>query len=238
MNPTGSLLLFVRSGFVEGRKWGSPLEGHGFLAVPQPMGLRQFAQVVRTPREVRTAFDGQGVLAIWWRLILSLHGKPVDPGLAPAARRSCVAAGFRFYGHLYAGLGVWVGLAALPCALYANSYVAGVAIMASAFLVLTSGLARRGARYHELMDERSTVLLVAFFTLIATFLCMVLAAISVFAELRGLVAPGPNLAALLLFAAVGVGSYGIEVVYVLSPPEGFRRLQGARPARCSPRPQP
>lgn len=194
------------------------------------MGLRQFAQVVRTPREVRTAFDGQGVLAIWWRLILALHGKPVDPGLGPAARRSCVTAGFRFYGNLYAGLGVLVGLAALPCALYMNPYVAGLAIMASAFLVLAGSLAHRGARCYELMDERSTVLLVAFFSLIATFLCMVLAAISVYAELRGLVAPGPNLGALLLCAAVGVGSYGIEVVYVVSQAARLRP-RGTLPTR-------
>src|SRR5690242_523567 len=76
-----------------------------------PMQPR-FQDLVSSPIPVQASFSLHRPTAVWWGIILWLHGKPADPGLSPSECVACVARGFRFYASLYRVLAVILAAAA------------------------------------------------------------------------------------------------------------------------------
>lgn len=175
-----------------------------------------FSGIVCSAPAVRAAFEGRGVWTAWWRVVLWLHGKP-RPGAAmtEAARAACVADGFRFYAALYAGLAGAFALAGAAL-LAVSSYAGGACLLAAAHLAAASSLGRAGAAAYRRGEKAGTLWLVVFLAAVTGFLCAFLAAASVWADRAGAVPPAVNLAATAALLAFGVGSYAIELVYLIT----------------------
>ena len=68
------------------------------------------SQIVCGSPQVLAALQEHAPTRAWWRLVLKLHGKPVESSFSNAAKTQRVADGFRFYAALYRALSVVFGL--------------------------------------------------------------------------------------------------------------------------------
>jgi len=186
-----------------------------------------FQQVVCHTPAVRTAFAVCPALRHWWRIILFLHGKPRDPQMAPSERMRCIADGFGFYAWLYRLLSiiflVFAGLLALLQGIGSTEMSAYWWIasgMGSLYLWGVSGLGYHGTRaYRQALSQQtlshSVTLLVSFMVMIVAFLSLFVATLSVVTQYQSWANSVLNLAALGALFVFGVGSYLIEIVYLV-----------------------
>jgi len=180
-----------------------------------------FSQLICGASPVQTAFNGQGVLRLWWQVVLMLHGKPRDPRLPDMDRIECLADGFRFYAWLYRLLAViFVSLSLVLAALKISLGESGTwywclaSLLAAAYLWLVSGLGYAGAGAYRRGEGNSISALMAFMVMIIAFLSLFLSAASVAAYHFHWLTTGPNLAVAAGVFAFGIGSYFIEVLYL------------------------
>ena len=180
-----------------------------------------FSQLVCGAPDVRAAFESHRGAHWWWQLILHLHGKPVASTLSRAQETRQIAEGFRFYARLYRFLAV-VFLLLGPLLLATDvdennvNYWAASSLLAGVYLWFCSGLGFAGARDYADETARGAVVLVAFMAMIVAFLSAFVAGVSVVAAQLNWLASAPNLAATSALFVVGVGSYFIEIVYLVS----------------------
>jgi hypothetical protein len=175
--------------------------------------IRCFAAVIRSDVDVRRAFEGQGIMAWWWNIVLALHGKPVKAVLSLEYRCSCIADGFRFYGWLYRALAIIFGAAAFYCWVsnLAAFYLVALLAVSGIYLWTVSGLAFSGAsQFHRSAGERVWHL-VAFLFFVALFLACSLIAISLQVRLAGWLPDAENFIITIGAMALGVGSYLVEL---------------------------
>lgn len=177
-----------------------------------------FSQLVCSVDSVRTAFTAHPPTHCWWKLILALHGKPVDISLSQAERNQRIANGFKFYAWLYRFLAV-IFLLLAPVFIVANVaengtsslYWAAASFLAGVYLWGVSGLGYAGAKSYGSGFNSS---LIAFMVMIVAFLSMFVATVSVVAHHHAWLGTMPNLIAASLLFVFGVGSYMIEIVYL------------------------
>ncbi len=182
-----------------------------------------FQQVVCNAPAVRDAFADYPALRPWWSIILLLHGKPRNPQMAHEARVRCIADGFGFYAWLYRLLSmVFLALAGLLALLQGmgstevSAYWCGASALGSLYLWIVSGLGYYGARAYRQELPQSVSLLVSFLVMIVAFLSLFVAALSVVAQQQGWVNSALNLASLGALFVFGVGSYLIEIIYLVA----------------------
>jgi hypothetical protein len=138
--------------------------------------------------------------------------------MSAAQAAACAADGFHFYATLYGVLaGVFAASGAAALVTGVPAYVGAALLTGGAFLAASARLASSGAAALRRGDERAgTVRLVTFLVGVVGFLCALCGGLSVAGEAFGVLPPLVNVAlngALLLF---GVGSYLIEVVYLVT----------------------
>ena len=190
--------------------------------------VRFFAAVIRSPESVRSAFKGQTLLAWWWKLVLSLHGKPLRVNFTPIEQRECIADGFRFYGWLYRGVGILFGATTLICWHYrmTDFYWSTLLAFSGAYLWSAGGLAISGAKEYGDSKGVRVWLLVAFLFFIAVFLAVFLAIFSSEAKFAQSLPETINVSATLGMLVFGVGSYLIELA-ALVVPESLQKVRQA-----------
>ncbi len=177
----------------------------------------KFAEIVRSPPQVRDAFRDTGAYSLWWRLILALHGKPVSADSSELEARLILARGFRFYARLYVALSATLFVASVVA--YSTglpSFWALLLVGASFYLLATAQLAYVGSRNYLKQLPHARSQLVTFFVVIIAFLscfCGLCAAIVQFAIPTQASVVLIGLSHLLVF---GVGSYLIEIVYLVA----------------------
>lgn len=184
--------------------------------------MNAFSREVCGSAVVREAFAGYGpVVRFWWRCVLWLHGKP-EPGaaLSEAQRNAVVADGFAYYARLYRLLGVMLLMVGgaltsahlatgVPGTLYWPLAAAGGALL----LLGAAQVGQRAAAGYRERPAEATVYLAVFLVLLMTLLTGLLAAMSV--ALRGSAPAAVNVFTLAALFAFGVGSYAIELLYVI-----------------------
>ncbi|MDR3459225.1 MAG: hypothetical protein P4N60_17480 [Verrucomicrobiae bacterium] len=180
--------------------------------------IRCFAAVIRSDEGVRTAFEGQGILAWWWKIVLALHGKPVQAAFPPERRFRCVADGFRFYGWLYRALAIVFCAAATFCWVCDSAGCFWILWLAAGgvYLWIIAGLAFTGAA--RLYDSTGGHVwhLVAFLFFVSLFLACTLMAISLQVRLIGWLPDVANFMITLGAMAFGVGSYVVELAVLVA----------------------
>lgn len=176
-----------------------------------------FAEIVRSPKPVRIAFEHIPALGIWWRIVLALHGKPVQSTISPENKLKILIQGFRFYGYLYFGLGLVMACISVLLFMYDifSLYWAALAAFSSIYLVASAQLAFKGAKLFAYHYAHGAVLLVCFFISITIFLSAFGAVASSTAYHQEYTSSLVNLSLYVLFVLFGIGSYFIEVVYLL-----------------------
>lgn len=175
-----------------------------------------FAACVRSPDRVRSAFSEVPVANLWWRVILGLHGKPLDGRMTACAARPIVAAGFSFYSTLYGGLGLLLLTLGIVCwQTYELPSWAVANMLASVLLFMASGVARRGAVILVRSPFRGTICLVLFLVMVMAFLSMLLSGLSIAAVGMGVLSLWAGLTVFCIGMVFGVGSYMIELVYLV-----------------------
>ncbi len=186
-------------------------------------GVRCFASVVRSPDHVRAVFDSQGqyLVKVWWKLVLGLHGRPVR-NLTPMAleeERGCIADGFHFYGILYRLVALMLFVAFLGAMVFGVTGFYGLGILggSAAYLWITANLAIDGARLYRAGIPQGRALLVEFLFFVAAFLTGFIAMAGAVAHQHGLLPDAVNVLFLASFLVVGVGSYVIELVFLVGP---------------------
>ena len=195
-----------------------------------------FAEIIRSSQRLRHSFDRVSGFALWWRIVLALHGKPVSDGLTDEAWLATLVRGFRFYGYLYLGLGLVLGAGtAIWIVLDQSSpwYWMAMSGFGAVYLIASSLLAFQGADAFGAGEARGAVLLVAFFVFVIVFLAAFGAFLS--SSLHG-EGNGPDLFNVALFAAFilfGIGSYLIELVYLTWWKAGDPADQTADPAHAA-----
>jgi hypothetical protein len=183
--------------------------------------LRSFAAIVRSPAPVRAAFTGHPVLRAWWKCVLALHGKPVPGVQSVTGHLNCVADGFRFYGWLYR----FVALMLVAMAVVAGAtdlggpYWVGFMMAGAACLWCAAWLAFAGAGDLPQRSRDGLWKLVVFLFLVGLFLVSTLMAVSVQAKAVELLPDLANFALTILLLALGVGSYLIELVALVTAQE-------------------
>lgn len=182
-----------------------------------------FSELVCGAASVRTAFKGQGAIHFWWQVILLLHGKPRDSSVSERDRIQCIANGFQFYAWLYRMLAVIflslsLILSALKISLADNGtwYWCVASFLAAVYLWLVSGLGYAGASAYRRSEGNSITILIAFMIMIVAFLSLFLSAASVTAYHSHWLATAPNLGLGVMVFAFGIGSYFIEIVYLIT----------------------
>lgn len=178
----------------------------------------KFAEIVRSSPALRTTFDGVSGFSLWWRIVLALHGKPRSENIDESVKVRVLVKGFRFYGYLYLGLGAFIlalfGAFAWMGA-FPSPYWALLTAFFGTFLVASSQLAFAGARLFVGDPRRGSVLLVCFFVAVIIFLSAFGLVASIAASERGFLTDLPNIGLYALFIALGIGSYFIELIYLL-----------------------
>ena len=180
-----------------------------------------FSQIVCNPASMRDVFDLHRPTNAWWRLILALHGKPVQLTLSVEQKTERVADGFRFYASLYRGLGIMFLLLAPTLALLPiaesgsfSTYVALSSLLAGLYLWAISGLGYAGANSYRAGEQHESAVLIAFMVMIVAFLSLFVAAISVASQYSSSLPATLNLAAIGILFVFGIGSYMIEILYL------------------------
>jgi hypothetical protein len=179
--------------------------------------IRLFAAIVCSSSEVRNAFRGRGLMAAWWRGILALHNKPIAPQLKSSQEYTIIADGFRFYASLYQCLGIlFLTLAMLNVPMgFVSGYWTLLGILTSIYLWLAGDLARSGAQDFEIDARSGYISLVCFFFMITMFLASFVVAASVVFQYQQLLSPPLNLLLTSLLFTFGIGSYALELVYLV-----------------------
>ena len=183
-----------------------------------------FQTLVCSASGVRSAFSNHRGLALWWRLVLWLHGKPVMRNLPDERYVECVARGFTFYALLYRCLAVLflasgLGLLSLrPVYGGTAAYWPAVSLVAAGYLWIAGGLARRGAASFRRGDDVATTELAVFIVMVIAFLSMFLGGASVSAYHLGWLTTWQNVLAGIAFLALGIGSYLIELIFLITQP--------------------
>ena len=133
-----------------------------------------FAEIIRSNKKVRAAFDEHAFAGFWWKVILFLHGKPVTANADSGRMLQVVANGFYFYAILYrlvglfiAGLLVCYGFLANSEDLHMFALLAGVVL---GYLWLVSSIGFRGAQLLKKQNASSMNLLIIFMVLLTWFL--------------------------------------------------------------------
>ena len=178
----------------------------------------KFAEIVRSSPAVRESFRDLPLLHAWWRVILVLHGKPIDTKRNSHHARTTLAKGFRFYGQLYTSLAIVTSCAVpLIFATEARNQGFWVSLLlgSSLYLGIASALAFSGSDKYLLNHQEARANLVAIFVAVIAYLacfCGVTMAIThyVFPEYDILA-----MAAFLLFMLLGIGSYLIEILFLV-----------------------
>lgn len=176
-----------------------------------------FSKIVCSSQGVSEAFVGVRTLDLWWRIILFLHGKPGTSELPPSERIACIAQGFRFYAVLYAVIAAiliaaGVGLAVLT----ASVYGAGLCLITG---ILLAGITLFGAdasQRYAADAPYGTVHLAVFVVFLMLFLTGFIATASVALALITSIPAWVNLTATFGLLVFGVGSYCIELLYLLT----------------------
>lgn len=196
-------------------------------------GKGEFSELVCGALPVRAAFNNQGVLRLWWQVVLMLHSKPRALRLPEADRVKCIADGFRFYAWLYRLLAVIflslsLALGALKISLAEGGtwYWCVASLLAAVYLWLVSGLGYAGAAAYRRGEGNSISALMAFMVMIIAFLSLFLSAASVAAYHFYWLTTGPNLAVAAGVFAFGIGSYLIEVLYLATEGNLFVSRRG------------
>lgn len=186
------------------------------------MLTNSFSRVVSGAEVVSNAFDSHKAARLWWRAILWLHGKPTAPTLNADARRQIVADGFRFYAWLYRSLGIlfWmVGGALWSTGVFETvceaSYWLGAATLSGGFLWFASGLGFGGAQALREQKGSGRLLLCVFMVAVIAFLSALTAVLSVVVQLQTEYNPILNLCLTSAVWAFGLGSYLIEILYLV-----------------------
>lgn len=188
--------------------------------MPEPK-TPNFSQIVCGASPVREAFLEHRPTRNWWRLILLLHGKPVQNSLSSSKITKRVADGFKFYAWLYRFLAVvFLLLAPVLFAFGAagdktsSTYFALCSLLAGLYLWSVSGLGYAGAKSYAANRDNGTTSLIAFMVMVVAFLSLFVAAISIVVQQNSWIPMLPNLAGAALLFVFGVGSYLIEIVYL------------------------
>lgn len=182
-----------------------------------------FSHVVCGAEEVQRAFDPCFAARLWWRAILWLHGKPTAPTLSVQQRTHVIAAGFRFYAQLYRFLSLvlaFVSVTALASSVYSSFgetiYWTGAGLGASLMLWSASGIGFAGAKSLRAGRCNGRLLLVAFMVAIIAFLSAFVAGLSVVIQTQNIGNVWLNFGATSALWLVGIGSYFIEVLYLVA----------------------
>lgn len=198
---------------------------------------RAFAACVRSPQDVRDAFRGHRAFHLWWSLTLRLHGKPVRQDLSPDRERAIVADGLAFYVGLYRSLGaIMLVLLTSFGILSPGQDMAPWMTLAAAsgmFLWLATGLGARGVRDYRHGHAGGQTQLIVFIVLLTWFLVAVAILASTYLHDHHSVPLWANVAGTALFVVIGIGSYCIELIYLVAA-GGLRR---SGPANTAPMPQ-
>jgi hypothetical protein len=181
-----------------------------------------FAKIIRSDQRVRRALADYPVARVWWRWILRLHGKPENVELSAEAQAVLIAKGFEAYAWLFRGLSIFFAIAAfvgyflrdvLGPDLAQGTALGGVVL--GALLWVASAMIFSGAKaYRNRVRSGSVILVMGLTIVVALLVAMLLGAGAIVQCLH--LAPawlnGVVVAALLTF---GVGSYGLELTYLL-----------------------
>lgn len=180
--------------------------------------VRCFAAIVRSPLPVRNAFEGHGLLAWWWKVVLALHGNPVAIKLSRQDRCASIADGFRFYGYLYRGLAIAFGAAAFLCwgGNIAGLFWIALLTASAGYLWVMAKLAFSGA--DEFRDSEGARIwqLVAFLFFVALFLSGALTVISMQVRFVAWLPDVLNGAITAGAMMLGVGSYFVELAALVT----------------------
>lgn len=181
-----------------------------------------FAALIRSHPDVRAAFAGCGPLRIWWRVILALHGRPELSTASPDAQAQVIARGFAVYAWIFRGLAgvlalALAGLTLVPGVVGSRAFAAALVggVSAAVELWIAAGLLATGARRLRAGRSDAGPSLVLGLILVMLFLGVALVAASVAVHEYTNVAAWVNVAALAVLLGLGVGSYGLELRYVL-----------------------
>ena len=174
-----------------------------------------FSQIVSSSALVQTAFALHPTARLWWRAVLWLHGKPRDSLLPEAERIVLLARGFRYYASLYRGVGV-LFLLLFPALLLVETYSAIASLLAGLYLWIISGLGSKGADAYSRNIPQARATLVSFFVMIVAFLSLFVSLLSRIAEEEALLPPSLNLLITGVLFVFGIGSYLIEIVFLVT----------------------
>lgn len=176
-----------------------------------------FAEIIRSSKAVRSAFDKVTTHRWWWKGILALHGKPHRNDLTPNERKRILSNGFRFYAHLYTLIALVMAALCVLLFLFPVAegyYWPGLTMFASVYLGASSVLAFKGARRYLRDTTASSALLVVFFVAVIGFLMFFCGALWVIINQHHPQFSILALFLLVLFIMFGVGSYLIEILYL------------------------
>jgi hypothetical protein len=176
-----------------------------------------FAEIIRSNRAVRGAFDKVTTHRWWWKGILALHGKPHRDDLTPDERKQILSNGFRFYARLYTLLALVMAVLSALLFLFPITegfYWPGIAMFASVYLGASSVLAFKGARRYLHDTTACSALLIVFFVAVIGFLMFFCGALWIIINQHQPQLGVASLILLVLFVMFGVGSYLIEILYL------------------------
>ena len=172
---------------------------------------------------MQSAFNSCFAARLWWRVILWLHGKPTSPTLSTRQRTEIIAYGFRFYAQLYRFLALvfaLVSVTALTSSIFCSTleaiYWTGAGVGTALGLWCASGIGFAGARALRAGRPDARLLLVAFMVSIIAFLSAFVGGLSVVVQAQGMGNVYLNLGATSTLWLVGIGSYFIEVLYLVA----------------------
>jgi len=178
----------------------------------------KFAEIIRSSRTLQTTFEDISSFDMWWRIVLVLHGKPVAKSTSEEEKLQILVKGFQFYGYLYLGLGLCL-LCVFSLFSYYEAFPSTYWAMLSAFfavyLIASSQLAFKGATLFAHRHPRGAVMLVCFFVSIIVFLATFGALASATAYHNQYITDVPNVVLYVIFVLFGIGSYFIELIYLL-----------------------
>lgn len=188
------------------------------------MKTPSFSRIVCGCEPLQSAFDSLSfAVKLWWRIVLWLHGKPTAPQLSDEERTQIVADGFRFYAALYRFLSLlFFGVSAL---LWFSGiletardaiYWTGAGVLSGAFLWIASGVGFAGAKMFRQNDVSGRLTLTAFLVSIIAWLSAFSVALSIEAQAQNIGSVWLNLGAISVVWAFGVGSYFLEVLYLVA----------------------
>lgn len=178
----------------------------------------RFAEIVRSSPQVRESFSDLPLHSVWWRLILVLHGKPVELETDSEEAKAVLAKGFWFYGILYSCLAIAFACV-IPIIVFSgiesSGYWVSLLLGSSCYLGLASKLAFSGSANYTRRPRSASARLVVFFVAIVAYLGwfsgFVLSIVhNAYPQYDFLV-----LMSVLAFTTIGIASYLIEILFLL-----------------------